>query len=25
MAIYDLIDADTMQERKIAGLVRAVR
>lgn len=23
MAIYDLIDADTMQERKIAGLVRA--
>lgn len=23
MSIYDLIDADTMQERKIAGLVRA--
>lgn len=23
MAIYDLIDADTMQERRIAGLVRA--
>ena len=23
MAIYDLIDADTMQERKIAALLRA--